>query len=317
MLFRSQKVTASLRAAMDRKGVKPAVADKIVQAVGSFALYGFPESHAISFALLAYASAWLKVHRAPEFFCALLNNQPMGFYAPDTLVKDARRRGVRVRPVCVAASAWDTLIEPDGSLRLGLRQVEGLRREHAQAMLAARAEKVFASIDDFKIRTRFTKPELRSLAEIGALNSLASHRRAALWQTEATVREDELFSPRASEDHAASAVANPAPQFAAEKNLSPLAPMTALERLQADYSGLGLTTGSHPMAFVRDRLRDAWRAAELPSARNGTLIRVAGLVICRQRPGTAKGICFVSIEDETGIANAIVDRKSTRLNSSH
>ncbi len=408
------RVTARLRAAMDRNGVKPEVADKIVKAVGGFALYGFPESHAISFALLAYASAWLKVHRAPEFFCALLNNQPMGFYAPDTLLKDARRRGLRVRPVCVAESDWDCRIEADGALRLGLRQVEGLRRDHGEALLAARAQRRFASLDDLKARTRFTKPELRTLAEIGALNCLAAHRRAALWEAESTLREGELFTtdgsrrgdeadgsrrreeadgrqergrparsgaeqaegggdskatddveplrsgggdpakawemPRSggSRREEADSAAGRDPQFArnaAERRASlgtnpddplrpsiarrsvpdgppvpdappphvggygdsPLRPMNPVERLQADYSGLGLTTGPHPMAFVREHLPKVWCANELAEARNGDLVRVAGLVICRQRPGTAKGTCFVSLEDETGISNAIVN----------
>ncbi len=409
------RVTARLRTAMDRNGVKPEVADKIVKAVGGFALYGFPESHAISFALLAYASAWLKVHRAPEFFCALLNNQPMGFYAPDTLLKDARRRGLRVRPVCVAESDWDCRIDADGALRLGLRQVEGLRRDHGEALLAARAQRRFASLDDLKARTCFTKPELRTLAEIGALNCLAAHRRAALWEAESTLREGELFTADGSRrgdeadgsrrrEEADSAVVREAP-FARDEaerraslganpdepfvpsnarrsgegplrsgggdpakawempssssrrgaaadgrtergrparsgagsaagsdnssapgeaeplrpggprsggaqtsdTSSPLRPMSPVERLQADYSGLGLTTGPHPMAFVREHLPKVWCANELVEARNGDLVRIAGLVICRQRPGTAKGTCFVSLEDETGISNAIVN----------
>ena len=189
-----QRVEVKLRAAMARNGVQPEIIERIVHAVGSFALYGFPESHAISFALLAYASAYLKTHRAPEFFAALLNNQPMGFYAPATLVKDAKRHGVRVRPVCVTRSSVETIIEPDDSLRLGLMQVQGLRREHALAMIQERTRQPFASLDDFKARTRFTKDELRTLAEIGALNGLARHRRDALWQVERELREGDLFS---------------------------------------------------------------------------------------------------------------------------
>jgi error-prone DNA polymerase len=305
--------------------VQPEIVEKIVDAVGSFALYGFPESHAISFALLAYASAYLKTHRAPEFFAALLNNQPMGFYAPATLVKDAKRHGVRVRPVCAMRSSVKTIIEPDDSLRLGLRQVQGLRGEHAMAMIQERARRPFASLDDFKARTHFTKDELRTLAEIGALNNLAPHRRAALWEAERTRREGDLFAPHAPTERDTSVPAqgsgttyscDAGPPEATERNAesvgtaptsaSPLRRMDAFERLQADYSGLSLTTGPHPMALIRDRLPDLWRAADLQQVKHGQPVRIAGMVICRQRPGTAKGVCFVSLEDETGISNAII-----------
>ncbi len=281
------RAKAKLLAAMQRKGVKPEAAERIAKAVGSFALYGFPESHAISFALLAYASAYLKTHRAPEFFCALLNNQPMGFYTPATLVKDAKRNGVVTRPVCVVRSAWSCTIEADGSLRLGFRQVQGLRQEAVEAMLAERARLAFASMAGFLARTRFTADERRTLAEIGALNAFAEHRRAALWEAERPLRQGELFGET-------------------ETAAPPLRRMDAAERIQADYAGLRLTTGPHPMALVRPRLPDIWRAGDLASARDGQRIRIAGQVICRQRPGTAKGVCFVSLEDETGISNAIV-----------
>jgi error-prone DNA polymerase len=287
------RVTDKLRAAMGRNQVKPEVAERIVKAVGSFALYGFPESHAISFALLAYASAYLKVHRAPEFYCGLFNNQPMGFYSPATLVKDAKRNGVTIRAVCAARSEWETIIEEGDpiALRLGFNQVKGLRRNHSQKMLEERARSPFASLDDFKARTHFGKEELRTLAEIGALNCFASHRRAALWEAERELRDDELFASLG------------------ELDTSPLRPMDNVERLQADYSGLGLSTGPHPMAIVRKHLPDVWRAEDLKQVPDGQTVRVAGLVICRQRPGTAKGVCFVSLEDETGITNAIVDPK--------
>ncbi|HEY6167992.1 MAG TPA: error-prone DNA polymerase [Verrucomicrobiae bacterium] len=300
------RATVRLRAAMTRKGVKPEVAERIVQAVSSFALYGFPESHAISFAHMAYSSAYLKTHRAPEFFCALLNNQPMGFYSPATLVKDAKRNGVQVRPVCVMRSNWETVIEPDDSLRLGLRQVQGLRRERVGEMLHERTARAFASLDDFKARTEFNKDELRTLAEIGALNALAPHRRAAMWKTERTKRDDELFSGERS-SRREEAHSEPQEVGASSRRLlPPLKEMDTLERLQADYAGLHLTTGPHPMALVRQQLPDVWCAADLKRVKNGALVRVAGQVICRQRPGTAKGICFVSLEDETGISNAIV-----------
>jgi error-prone DNA polymerase len=292
---RMHRAELKLRAAMDRARVKPDISDRIVKTVSSFALYGFPESHAISFAHLAYASAYLKTHRAPEFFCALLNNQPMGFYSAATLVKDAKRHGVQVRPVCVMRSDWDTLIEEDSSLRLGLRQVQGMNAGHVQQMLAERARNPFKSMEDFHRRTVFSKDELRALAEVGALNGFSAHRRAALWEVERNHFRDDLLA------------ATPDANAAARE--TPLRPMDPFERTFADYSALQLTTGPHPMALIRDRLPDVWRATDLKSVRDGERVRVAGQVICRQRPGTAKGVCFVSLEDETGISNAIVAPK--------
>ncbi|MFN0068778.1 MAG: DNA polymerase III subunit alpha [Limisphaerales bacterium] len=282
-----ERATAKLRGAMERRGVEPEVAGRIVAAVGSFALYGFPESHAISFAHLAYASAWLKVHRAAEFFAGLLNNQPMGFYSAATLVRDAKEHGIRVRPVCVARSGWETAVEADDALRLGLRQVSGLSQGHALALVAERERQPFASLDDLQRRVPLSADGLRTLAGIGALNALAPHRRAALWSAARIRRDGDLFGE---------------PPAAA----SPLRPMDAAERTQADYAGLRLTTGPHPMTLLRPQLADVWRAADLRAAADGTRVRIAGQVICRQRPGTAKGVCFVSLEDETGIANAIV-----------
>ena len=298
-----QKVLVKLRAAMKHNHVEPDAAERVAKAVGSFALYGFPESHAISFALLAYASAYLKAHRAPEFFAGLLNNQPMGFYSPATLVKDAKRRGVQVRPVCVQRSNWECVLEPDDSIRLGLLQIQGLRREPALAMLAERAQRPFASMEDFKARTHFSKPELRTLADIGALNGLAPHRRAALWEVERTPQETDLLASCALRDQPV-----------------PLRPMNLQERMHADYTGLNLSTGPHPMAVIRDRLPGVWRATDLKQARQNQWVRVAGHVICRQRPGTAKGICFLSLEDETGISNIIVppdlfDRERLKITS--
>jgi len=284
-----QRVTARLRAAMRVRGVTEEVAEKIVQAVGSFALYGFPESHAISFAHIAYASAWLKTHRTAEFYCALLNNQPMGFYSPATLVLDARRHGLRVRPVCIERSQVDCVLEADGHLRLGLGQVQGLRRDRAAALVGERNIRSFESVDDLRRRVRLSAEELSTLSEAGVLNALAGHRRAALWETSRTLRSDELLP------------ANPG-----NGGAGPLAPMNAMERLRADYSGLRLTTGEHPMALLRGRLPDVWTSADLREVRGPTRLRVAGQVICRQRPGTAKGICFVSLEDETGVVNVVV-----------
>ncbi len=287
---RMQKAQVKLRAALSRKGVAEEVAESIVKSVGSFALYGFPESHAISFAHLAYASAYLKAHRPTEFYCALLNNQPMGFYSPATLVQDARRRGIKVRPVCVAQSDWDCTLASDSGIRLGLRQVQGLDRRHAQALIDQRASHPFKSLDDLRARVPFTAAEWTTLGEIGALKTVTPHRRAALWSVARPRREGELW--HSEEGPVVS---------------GPLNPMTPAERLQADYSGLRLTTGKHPMALVRSKLANIWTADDLLEVKDGTRVRVAGQVICRQRPGTAKGVCFVSLEDETGVTNVIVN----------
>jgi len=288
---RMNRATARLRLAMQRSGVAPAIAENIVKAVSSFALYGFPESHAISFAHLAYASAYLKVHRTPEFFCALLNQQPMGFYSPATLIRDARRHGVRCRPVCIQRSGWETLIESDGHLRLGLQQVEGLSRPRVDQMLLERHREPFATLDDWLRRTRFPSAERRTLASIGALNALAAHRRAALWHAGRDALPEDLLEPLR-------------PPVAADP--SPLRPMDAWERTAADHAALQLSTGPHPMELVRAELPRVWTAATLRQASDRTRVEVAGQVICRQRPGTAKGVCFVSLEDETGITNVIV-----------
>ena len=287
---RMQRAQLKLRAAMDRAGVESSVAESIVKSVGSFALYGFPESHAISFAHLAYASAYLKAHRPSEFYCALLNNQPMGFYSPATLVQDARRHGIPVRPVCVGHSYWDCRLETDGAIRLGLRQVQGLSWHHAQVLMDQRAIRPFQSLDDLRARVPCSAAEWTTLGEIGALNTLSPHRRAALWSVSRPHREGELWSGGA----------DPGPD-------SPLAAMTPVERVQADYGGLRLTTGEHPMSLIRSRLKDIWTADDLEAVRDGLRVRVAGQVICRQRPGTAKGVCFISLEDETGVTNAIVN----------
>src|SRR5437870_5442324 len=202
------KVSVKLRAAMMRKNVAPHVIDKIIQSITSFALYGFPESHAISFAILAYASAYLKVHRAPEFYASLLNNQPMGFYTPATIVKDAQRHGVKVKPVCVAKSDFRCTVIDDNTFRLGFCVVNGLRQEHAEELVRQRLataspsrggqDRPFKSLEDFKRRVSLSKEELRTLAELGALNCFADHRREAMWRVEETIHDDLLGSARAS-----------------------------------------------------------------------------------------------------------------------
>lgn len=291
---RMRKVIVKLRAAMERKGIDPAAMEKVTKAVTSFALYGFPESHAISFANLVWTSAWLKIHRTAEFYTALFNNQPMGFYSPATLLRDGKRHGLRFKPVSVLHSGWECTVEEDCCVRLGLRIVRGLNVAHARRIVAARAAHPFDSLHDFRIRTGLGHDELRSLAKIGALNGLAEHRRAALWQVEESVDPDDLFSWTKSQTPE---------QQAAEQ---PLSPMTSGERIEADYHGTGLTVGPHPMQLIRAEFPHIWRASDLPQARNGEIVTIAGNVICRQRPGTAKGFVFISLEDETGISNAII-----------
>ena len=312
-----QKVSVKLRAAMQRKNLAPDKIDKIIQSISSFALYGFPESHAISFAILAYGSAYLKVHRAPEFYASLLNNQPMGFYTPATIVKDARRHGVKIQPVCVQRSTWRCAVVADDTFRLGFCVVNGLRQEHAEELVRQRQDRQFDSLEDFKRRVPFSKEELRTLAELGALNCFAEHRRAAMWKVEEAMHDDLLGSadgPPASSGGSPAerclwrAAANGRPAACApQSKKSPLVPMTLPERVKADYETMNLTTGPHPMKLLRESLPDIWRATDLVQAKHGSIIQIAGNVICRQRPGTAKGFVFISLEDETGVSNAIVD----------
>ncbi len=295
---RMNKVMLKLRTAMTRNNVAPATQDRIVGSIKSFALYGFPESHAISFALIAYASAWLKVHRTVEFYVALLNNQPMGFYSRATLVRDAKRHGIRVRPVSVIDSELVCTVESEKSLRLGLHQLRGLSRTGARRIASERALRPWESLDDFLSRTSLNIAERRLLAKAGALNGLAQHRRDALWRVETIPDPDDLFSRIPNSEFRI--------QNSASPPASPLAPMTPGERLRADYEATHLTTGPHPMAYIRASLPGIPPASELATRKHGDHLAIAGLVICRQRPGTAKGHMFISLEDESGISNAFV-----------
>jgi error-prone DNA polymerase len=330
---RMRKVSVKLRAAMERKGIPPDKIDKIIQSISSFALYGFPESHAISFAILAYGSAYLKVHRAPEFYASLINNQPMGFYTPATIVKDAQRHGVNIKPVCVLQSDWHCTVVDDNTVRLGFCVVNGLRQEHAEELVRQRQDPAFESLDDFKRRVPLAKDELRTLAELGALNCFAEHRRAAMWRVEETLHDDLLGSvgmlpavrgilprTRQNEDIAngneltirvaeepSGNMPDGASRMLALPPDTPLMPMTLPERVKADYETMNLTNGPHPMRLLRENLPNIWCAIDLVQARHGSTIQIAGNVICRQRPGTAKGFVFISLEDETGVSNAIVD----------
>ena len=312
---RMKKVSVKLREAMARNQVAPEVIEKVLHSITSFALYGFPESHAISFAILAYGSAYLKVHRPAEFYASLINNQPMGFYTPATIVKDARRHGVKVKPVCVAQSEWNCTVIADDTIRLGFCVVNGLQREHADDFLRERKERPFSSLEDFRKRALLTKDELRRLANLGALNCFAEHRRAAMWKMEETPHDDLLTEAghperksRDSDEVTLKLSRRDPSTFARddESESSPLPRMTLPERVRADYEVMDLTTGPHPMKLVRAQLPDIWRAIDLAQAKHGSIVRIAGNVICRQRPGTAKGFVFISLEDETGVSNAIV-----------
>ncbi|HET9855777.1 MAG TPA: DNA polymerase III subunit alpha [Methylomirabilota bacterium] len=249
-------------------------------------------SHAASFALLAYASAYLKAHHPAAFYAALLNNQPMGFYDPATIVGDAARHGQGIRPADVNFSGWLCAIEPDGVVRLGLRYVRGLREEAGRRLESERRRRPFASVEDVVKRGELRRDELAQLARVGALASLEPERRAALWEAERAGRP-------------AGALYEELP---AAPEPSPLRPMSAEERLVADYEGTGLTLGPHPMAFRRGALlrMGVSRAADLAAFRHGAWVKVAGAVVVRQRPGTAKGFVFLNLEDETGLVNVIV-----------
>ncbi|MGE5358572.1 MAG: error-prone DNA polymerase [Bacteroidales bacterium] len=369
---RMQQIEVQLREGMARKGITGQAAEDIIRSISSFALYGFPESHSASFALLVYASAYLKAHYPAAFFAALLNNQPMGFYHPATLVKDAQRRGVRFAPIDVQRSAWPCTIEQDGAVRLGLCYVNGLRREVGEAIASAGprtsdlglrtsdcqrkcpkcgcddaslievviegpvtasfcnncahdwkeggSERRFRSLDDLVARTGINREEVATLAEVGALNSFGYDRREAQWQVERAVRPaGELFEGETDAEN--SELRSNAPRTEAPRTVhgaprtsdstpqaSPLPPMSPVERIAADYSGTSLTIGPHPMALRRREmaLRGVLRAIDLPHERDGRRVRIAGAIITRQRPGTAKGFVFLTMEDETGIANIII-----------
>jgi error-prone DNA polymerase len=301
---RMKNLEGKLRAGMTVNGIDTATQENIVQQISSFALYGFPESHAASFALIAYASAYFKVKYLAAFTCAILNNQPMGFYAPAVLVKDAQRHGLRIKPIDVHKSDWPCTIEheADGSLslRMGLGYAKGLRKKAAESLVAARWDGgPFRSADDLVLRVPLLeRKELTLLARIGALNKLDGivHRRDALWQVERAGRlEGPLFRQNAEalEDRS---------------ETWPLRQMNTEERLVADYAGTGLTIDKHPMYHRRSELRGhgVLSAKDLKDGRDGEFVRTAGCVIARQRPGTAKGFIFLSMEDETGIANVII-----------
>jgi error-prone DNA polymerase len=286
-----------LLAGFARRGIARPFGEQLYLQIQGFGEYGFPESHAASFALLVYASAWLKVHRPAEYACALLNAQPMGFYSPSSIVKDAQRHGIEVRPPCVARSTWDSTLEREdhrAALRLGLRQIRGIGERVARAITAARAEAPFTRLRDLVLRARLKKNEIEALAEAGALARIVPARREALFRARAP-REGGLFDGLDIEP---------------DEDVG-LPPLPRLAQLALDYGRVGLSIDDHPMAHMRERLagRGVRRAEELRALRHGEAVAVAGLVIGRQRPGTASGVTFFTLEDETGHVNLIVGRE--------
>jgi error-prone DNA polymerase len=297
---RMEQLEVKLRRGMTKNGIDAATQENIIQNITSFALYGFPESHAASFALIAYASAYFKVRYLAAFTCAILNNQPMGFYAPAVLVKDAQRHGLRIRPIDVQVSEWLCTIEHEcngeRAMRMGLMYAKGLRQDVGEAIVASRSQSgLFRSAEDLSRRIPLLqRKELTLLARIGALNSLdgIDHRRDAVWAVEEAVRP----------------VGPLLKQQRGHQVSSPLRQMTTEERLSADYSGTGLTVGKHPLHYRRKELHamNVLTSSQLRNYKDGEYVRAAGCVIARQRPGTAKGFIFLSMEDETGIANVII-----------
>jgi error-prone DNA polymerase len=278
---------------MKRRGYGDEFAAALYRQIQGFGEYGFPESHAASFALLAYDSAWLKRHEPAAFLLGLLNSQPMGFYSPSQLVQDARRHGVEVRPVDVVLSGWESTLEGEGlaAVRLGLQQVRNFDAAAGARILAARKDAPFADLADLARRAQLARADLDALAAAGALGQLAGHRRQAAWAAAAVPLQRDLFSGIALRE---------APvDFAAPREG---------ENILADYRSLGLTLERHPLALLRATLaaKRYLSATALRERGNDALVRCAGIVTCRQRPGTAGGVIFVTLEDETGCANVVV-----------
>ena len=274
-----------LKRGMRENGYSAGFADSIYRQILGFGEYGFPESHSASFALLVYVSSWLKCHHPAAFCAALLNSQPMGFYAPAQLVQDARRHGVEVRGPDVNRSDWDCTLE-DGALRLGLRMVRGLAEAAGRRIASLRR---YEDVDELSRRAQLNRKDLRVLAAAGALESLAGHRRLAHWSAAGAAPGAPLDAP------------------AGEPQVDLLPPREG-EDIAADYASLGLTLGRHPLALLREHFgnQQVLTAEQIRVLPHGAPARVAGLVTCRQRPDTASGVIFVTLEDETGCANVVV-----------
>ncbi|MFK5981081.1 MAG: error-prone DNA polymerase, partial [Rhizobiaceae bacterium] len=285
---------------MQKNGYETDFAQRCFKQIEGFGEYGFPESHAASFALLVYVSAWLKCHYPEIFACALLNSQPMGFYAPAQIIRDAQEHGVEVRPVDVNYSRWNSILEAGENglvLRLGLRQIKGMREEDADWIFESR-QNGYATVRDLWVRAGIKPATLRRLADADAFNSLELTRRAALWQASGIKGESPLpLFAHAKED---------------EQALDPeitLPPMHIGENVLQDYRSLRLTLRDHPLKLLRPHFPGTSKAKTLLEVRHKTRLSVAGLVLARQRPGTAKGVIFMTLEDEEGSINVIVWRK--------
>jgi error-prone DNA polymerase len=280
---------------MRDRGYDEGFAQQVFQQIQGFGEYGFPESHSASFALLVYVSAWLKCHDPSAFACALINSQPMGFYAPSQLVQDARRHGVEVRSVDAQISDWDCTLEhctgPQPALRLGLRLVKGLSREAAQRLLEARQERVFSDAQDMAERAQLDRGELGALAAADALQTLSGNRHYSYWQVAGVEKPTTLF-----------------PHWQVAEGEPLLNRPSEGEEVAADYNHLGLTLRRHPMALLREKLTQARivTAEQLWDLPDGKWMHTAGLVITRQRPGSASGVTFVTLEDETGNVNLVI-----------
>lgn len=330
---RMQQIEQRLRSGMNERGIAGEAQEQIVKAITSFALYGFPESHSASFALIAYASAYLKRHHPTAFFLSLLNAWPMGFYHPATLVREAQRAGSIVLPIDVNESGvrcrWQDRpaaddgngqggsppIEapPPGAIRLGMRYVKGMRREVAERIEAEQAARRFVSIEDLAERCRLHRNELTALASIGALGGLGDRRQVeqqSFGFSRNGRRKHEGLGRRAALWQAAQVEKPKGPLFSdiSTATSSPLDEMTPMEETAADFAGASITTGPHPMEYYRRALdrRRVVSAAALPDKPAGRRVRTAGAVIVRQRPGTARGLLFLTLEDETGMSQAVV-----------
>jgi error-prone DNA polymerase len=284
---------------MVARGYDREFADRTFSQIEGFGSYGFPESHAASFALIAYASCWMKCHHPAIFCAALLNSQPMGFYAPAQIVRDAAAHGIKIRPVCVNNSRWDSTIEAN-AVRLGLRMVKGFANEAAARLIAARGEQKFATVEEIRRRADLRPADLTCLAEADAYRDLDLDRRSALWVIRGL--RDAVLPLFAAADRAGS----PQPEFF-EPAVS-LPRMAAGREVVEDYSATGLSLRRHPLAFLRADLQAQGLipCANLLATRDGRSVAIAGLVLIRQRPGSAKGVMFITLEDETGIANLVI-----------
>jgi error-prone DNA polymerase len=296
---------------MVRRGYHPELAERVFKQIEGFGSYGFPESHAASFAHLAYASSWLKCHHPTVFAAALLNSQPMGFYAPAQIVRDAREHGVEIRPLDVNASLWDCALEPEPesaegyALRLGLRMAAGLSAQEGQQIVKARSGgngSPFASPEEVVRRANIGRKAMEALAQADAFRSMGTGRRAALWAARGAEHDIPPLLRLAAQQAAVGEpplLPEPAPD---------LPPESSGQAVVLDYTATGLTLGDHPLAQLRPQLqalgcRDTREIADLPP---GKRIKLAGLVLMRQRPGTAQGVVFITVEDEHGTANLVV-----------